>query len=194
MKFLVVLAALVTLVAADFVRVEFKLLEYSNNAGKGLLATGERCEKNRHCDPVMTGYVDTEKPLNAWPGPKADPKTWTSIFDVKDSDFVKVGKIVSRDVCDADYTKANLRAEVSDTNRFTSDKKINQFECLSGRDVARNEASASWSAPKQCDAKFNPTKVGLTYQWRAFEVSNAACGAAIGKTGPAKKPSSGIFG
>ncbi|OQV16852.1 hypothetical protein BV898_09024 [Hypsibius exemplaris] len=186
MKFLIILG-LLALVSADNVRVEFNLQQYDNNGG--LLASGKKC--GGACDPRIIGYVDTDKPLNAWPGPKTDEKTWAAIFEGKSTDSVKVNKIVSRDVCAADFNKANLRIKVIDVNKIFSNSDITQFECLSGgfSEVATSESRAQWSQPKACVGKFNPDKVRLMFTWRAFDVPTSECGRATGA--PSRQTSGG---
>lgn len=160
------------LAADDSVRVEFKLLDYTNL--DGLKASGKTCSRSG-CDVLMKGYVDTLKPLNSWPGSNSDPKTWAKIFD-QTTNKAKVNKIVSRDVCSGSYNKANLRVEVEDKNRIMSNEEIQEFECMSGRNVQSSESSAQWSDPVDCAGKFNPTKVKMTYSWRAFRVPVSQCG------------------
>jgi len=174
--------ALFTQVFGDYVRTEFKLTKLDNP--QGILANGNKCDIGSKCDPSMTGYVDTDKPLNVWPGPK--PKNeWAKIFEADDDDSPKINKIVSRDTCGSHpYSKANLRVDVVDKDVTTSDQ-MEQFECLSGREVQPRETNARWSTEKPCDSKFNPNKVKLNYSWRSFTIPERDCGRPIGSSKPA---------
>ncbi|XP_055337273.1 uncharacterized protein LOC129587506 [Paramacrobiotus metropolitanus] len=169
--------AIVALVAGNGVRVEYKLTQLHNP--QGILSTRKKCDVGSKCDPKLTGYVDTDSPLATWPGPKTK-KDWTKIFEASDEDSPKINKIVSRDCCSRDcYRKANLRIDAVDADVTTSDQ-MEQFECLSGRDVAASESQARWSTEKPCDAKFNPKDVKLNYSWRAFTIPDRECGRPVG--------------
>ena len=53
--------------------------------------------------------------------------------------------------------EAVLRVHIVDVGgALSSDKLVEDFECLSGSIVAPNEMQAQWSQEKSCQAKFNP--------------------------------------
>jgi len=174
---ILVLCTLAAVVAGDSMRVEFQLTKLENP--EGILANKKKCDIGSKCDPRLTGWVDTVKPLNTWPGEKP-VSGFTKIFESDDVDNTPVNKIVSRDVCvGSAFNKANLRVDLVDKD-VTTTEQIEQFECMSGRDVRLRESAAVWSAEKPCDAKFNPTKVKLLYKWRAFNVPDRECGRPVG--------------
>jgi len=175
--YLLVLCAVVATVAGDSMRVEFQLTKLENP--ESIIYNGKKCDVGSKCDPRLSGYVDTEKPLNAWPGSKP-LKQFTKIFESDNVDSTPVNKIVSRDVCAGSaYNKANLRVDLQDKDVTGSDQ-IEQFECLSGQDVRIREGASTWSAEKPCSAKYNPNKVKLLYKWRAFKVPDRECGRPVG--------------
>ncbi|XP_055337274.1 uncharacterized protein LOC129587507 [Paramacrobiotus metropolitanus] len=179
MKLFLLSCALVAVAVADNIRVEYRLVDYSNPGS--VLADGKtKCERSGPCDPKLTGEVDvTSSALNAWPDDKKVAK-WVTIFQKKSTDKDRVGKIVSRDICDGNFRKSNLRVQAMDVNTFSSNKEIQQFECLiSGgqRDVASSEQRAQWSEPKRCDQKYTkPGNAQLTYQWRVYSIPSRECG------------------
>ncbi|OQV16853.1 hypothetical protein BV898_09025 [Hypsibius exemplaris] len=173
------LSTLVITVAADSMRVEFQLTKLENP--EGILYNGKKCDIGSKCDPRLSGYVDTDKPLNAWPGSKPVSQ-FTKIFESDDQDSASVNKIVSRDVCvGSSFNKGNLRVDLVDKD-VTTTEQIEQFECMSGRDVRIREAAAVWSTEKPCESKFNPNKVKLMYKWRAFNVPDRECGRPVGSS------------
>ncbi|OQV16854.1 hypothetical protein BV898_09026 [Hypsibius exemplaris] len=168
----VLLLGVVGMVAGDSTRVEFKLYNFTSS---GQLHDGQKCDIGTHCDPRLRGYVDTQKPDSAWPGPLPLEK-WALIYEGLDIiDTARLGKIVSRDVCTDSYTKANLRVQVDEVDPTRIDK-MEQFMCLSGRDVQRSESAATWSRPAQCDAHYQPRANKLLYSWRAFTIPARECG------------------
>ncbi|XP_055337275.1 uncharacterized protein LOC129587508 [Paramacrobiotus metropolitanus] len=172
MEKLLFFLGVVAVVAADNTRVEFKLYNYTSS---GTLHNGDKCDIGTHCDPRLKGYVDTEKPDAPWPGPLPMEK-WALIYEGLDiANTARLNKIVSRDFCASPYKKSNLRVQVDEIDPTRVDK-MEQFMCLSGRDVARSERSAEWSDPKSCDAHYFPRKNKLLYSWRAYPISSSACG------------------
>jgi len=166
-----VVLGLAGLVAGDATRVEFKLYNYTSS---GQLHDGQKCDIGTHCDPRLKGYVDTEKPDAAWPGPLPLDK-WALIYEGLDiADTARLNKIVSRDICTGTYRKANLRVQVDEVDPTRIDK-MEQFMCVSGRDVQRSEAGAHWSNPTSCEAHYQ-RKNKLMYSWRAFTIPARECG------------------
>jgi len=179
---LLVLCAVVAMVAADGVRVEYRLSNFRNPGG--ILASGKKCDKgiNKKCDPLITASIDTDSPSAAWPGSKP-VRSWTKVFEADEADSVAVNKIVSKDICTSrsPFTRANLRVNVVDVDG-THNTPIEQFECLisaNARDIPRTESGATWSSEKSCTAKSNPDRVKLNYSWRAFSISDRECGKPI---------------
>jgi len=182
---LLVLFTLAAMVAADGTRVEYRLTRYQNP--EGIVSNGRKCDRGagKKCDPIITGSIDSDTPSAAWPGSKPI-KTWAKIFRQDEVDSAAVNKIVSKDICNGQYSRANLRVKVDDVDG-THTTPIEQFECLAGRDISPRESSAQWSPEKTCTAKFNPDKVKLNYSWRAFTIRDSECGRPIGGSSPSER-------
>ncbi|GAU99480.1 hypothetical protein RvY_10479 [Ramazzottius varieornatus] len=176
LRFLVA-CTLLSLVAADCTRVEYRLTNYKNPGG--VLASGKKCDpgSRRRCDPVIKAAIDTTEPNAPWPGSKP-VKQWTKVFEADEKDSAAVNKIVSKDVCTGTFRGANLRVSVDD-NDFDHTTPIEQFECDSGREVFPSEGQSAWSTEKSCRAKNNPETVKLMYSSRAFDIPCSTCGQPI---------------
>lgn len=177
---ILLLCAVATVVKGESVRVEYKLTKLQNPGG--IIYNGKKCDMGSKCDPRVSGYVDTEKALNAWPGPKPMSQ-FTKIYEDDDVDSPDIQKIVSRDICvGSSYTKSNLRVDAVDKD-LTGTDQMEQFECLSvggTRDVKASERSAAWSDERPCSGKYNPDKVKLIYQFRAYNIPERECGRPVG--------------
>jgi len=171
LKFLVICAWVG--MAAAAVRVEYRLSNYRNPGG--ILATGKKCDRgiNKHCDPLITATIDTDTPSDRWPGSKP-VNQWTKVFEADEKDSAAVNKIVSKDLCNRGYDRANLRVNVVDVDGDHT-TPIEQFECLAGPYVSRSELISEWSEEESCRAKYNPTSTKLMYKWRAFTISDRDC-------------------
>ncbi|XP_055337346.1 uncharacterized protein LOC129587569 [Paramacrobiotus metropolitanus] len=156
-------------------RVEVELRRLNNS--QGILHNGKMCDLTSSCDHRITGYFDTDRPMDPWPGMKAVDQ-WTLVFE-KDNDNVPiVNKIVSRDVCEMDIQRANLRLNVVDVDSLTKNDLVEQFECMVPveNNVATNINRAFWSTERACSAKFNPDKIRLNYRYRVFGIAPTDCG------------------
>ncbi|GAV02168.1 hypothetical protein RvY_12765 [Ramazzottius varieornatus] len=178
----VLVCALATAIAGESIRVEYKLTKLDNPGG--IIYNGKKCDMTGKCDPRLSGYVDTEKALNTWPGPKPLSQ-FTKIHEDDDVDSPSIQKIVSRDICvGSTYTKANLRVDAVDKD-LTGTDQMDQFECMSVgsfRDVKQSEQSATWSTERPCANKFQPDKVKLMYQFRAYKIPERECGRPVGSS------------
>lgn len=176
---ILLLCSLAALAAGDGTRIEFMLSDLKNP--KGILASGKKCDgSKRHCDTKITASIDSDSPNAAWPGYKPTSQ-WTKVFEADEKDSVAVNKIISKDICGAgrrSFDRANLRVFVVDKDG-DHETPIEQFECLSGREVAGRRTSSEWSQTAPCTAKFHPDRVKLNYQWRAYPISSSECDAPI---------------
>ncbi|XP_055337099.1 uncharacterized protein LOC129587390 [Paramacrobiotus metropolitanus] len=186
---LLALCSFVALVACDGTRVEFLLSDLKND--HGILTTGKRCDgrgSTRKCDTVITASIDTDTPSKAWPGYKPTSQ-WTKVLEADERESMAVNKIISKDICGSSssrrsFDRANLRVLVADKDPGNKFSPIEQFECMSGREVATRRGSSDWSPVQPCKAKFNPDKVKLNYQWRAYPISNSECNQPVGDDKP----------
>lgn len=170
------IGCLVGWVAGEPLRVEVELRRLNNS--EGILKSGVQCDLTSACDMRLTGYLDIDSALNAWPGSKAE-ETWVKIFERDNENTPVINKIVSRDDCSGLTTRANLRIKVVDVDSLTANDLIDNFECMvpvSGSNVATSAARAQWSTEKFCDTKFNPNRVTLKFRYRIFLIDSTDCG------------------
>ncbi|OQV16855.1 hypothetical protein BV898_09027 [Hypsibius exemplaris] len=155
-------------------RVELDLRRLNNSYA--LLQNGQQCDLTSACDMRIKGYLDTDSPLDAWPGSKP-LATWTKVFEKDNDNIPIINKIVSRDVCRGDITRANLRLLVVDVDSLTKNDLIEQFECMVPvENVASGMARATWSTERACDATFNPARIRLNFRYRVFHITLDECG------------------
>ncbi|OQV25415.1 hypothetical protein BV898_01091 [Hypsibius exemplaris] len=166
----------------DYIRIDTEVIQLLNP--QGLLATKKSCDSLSKCDPRVSVFLDTDKPLAAWPGAKTVPE-YTVLFEVSNTDSPIINKNVSKNICGGSVGKVNLRVDVVDVN-VGSNALIEDFECLFTADyrlVARDLSSAEWSPAQDCKPQHANNDIRLQYRYRIYDIPQAQCGIGL----PAKK-------
>ncbi|XP_055353595.1 uncharacterized protein LOC129599399 [Paramacrobiotus metropolitanus] len=192
---LFVIGALLTLGAADDIRVEFQLLDFTNKAraltdGTSKCPVKSFCTKGEPtCNIRLSRAVDKrlcpESSDQCFSSPITDPKfmEWRFVFYKGCSDQALVNRTLSLDNCNKKFQETKLQLKVIHQEKFNSaeDKDMQIFDCLTSgnaADVASNKRAAKWSQTKQCAQKYNkPENAKLSYQWRAYKIPKEQCGA-----------------
>lgn len=165
-----------------YFRVQAELLQLQNPLG--VRHDGTACDRFGICDPVIKVFLDTERPLAAFPGARYISQ-YERIFSAVDQNEPFINKKVSSDVCASSFSKANLRAYVKDDDSFLrlTDDHISDFDCLFSPSAAADEASAEWSKGEPCIGTTQPGKIKLFYRYRVFRIAPEECGKAHQPTG-----------
>ncbi|GAV02170.1 hypothetical protein RvY_12767 [Ramazzottius varieornatus] len=161
---------------AEPLRMEVELRRLNNSLG--ILKSGEQCDLTSACDMRLTGYLDIDAAMNAWPGSKPED-SWVKIVERDNENAPVINKIVSRDDCVGRTTRANLRIKAVDVDSLTANDLVDNFECMvpvSGSNIATSISRAQWSTEKFCDTKYNPGKITLKFRYRVFLIDPADCG------------------
>jgi len=154
------------------VRVEYELRKFTN--AQGIEQDGKKCSLlGGSCSHKLTGYIDPSSPAKGWPGTKR-VDDWPVIAQKKDNNLV-LSKVISADVCAGGFRQADLRIHVTDSG-MTSNKLVEDFDCISTPTVAPSELKATWSEEKNCQAKYNAGNNRLTYRVRAYNLPASSCG------------------
>lgn len=160
----------------DFFRIEVEIQKLENVGS--LRSDGKECDWKSKCDPVVSAAIDIEKPVSAFPGATPPVNTWPTIFTATDNDSPTIGASVNRDVCGGAVNKVNARVNILDADTPGLSDTINQFDCvyrLEASDIAEDALSAKWSAPFECTAYFQASKMKLYARQRAYQISEAIC-------------------
>ncbi|OQV16851.1 hypothetical protein BV898_09023 [Hypsibius exemplaris] len=154
------------------VRVEYELKKFSN--ARGTQQDGKKCSiLGGSCNHKFTGYIDTSSPVKGWPGTRG-VTDWPTLVEKKENSLI-LNKILSADICAGNFQVADLRVHVTDSG-MTSDKLVEDFDCLSSGSIAPTELKSTWSEEKECKARYNPGNNKLTYRVRAYALPTASCG------------------
>ncbi|XP_055341509.1 uncharacterized protein LOC129590354 [Paramacrobiotus metropolitanus] len=159
---------------AGYYRVQADLLQLQNPLG--VRHDGKPCDRLGVCDPVIKVFLDTERPMSAFPGPRYISQ-YTKIFSAVDQNEPVINKNVSVDICGQPFSKANLRAYVKDDDSFLrlTDDHISDFDCIFSPTPAADEASAQWSKGEPCQGTTQPGKIKLFYRYRVFTIPPEQC-------------------
>ncbi|XP_055353598.1 uncharacterized protein LOC129599402 [Paramacrobiotus metropolitanus] len=181
------------LAAADDIRVEIRVLDFSNKAR--VLADGvTKCKPNRceadqpPCDVrierAMNKSVCPQDSEKCFTSTTADPKSvnYESFYYYQCVDPGTLNHTFTQDTCNEKFKKINLPVHAYHAQYYVNPAPdIQYFDCYTSgnaADVAANQNAAKWSKVMSCDQKFkNPANAKLTYQWRAYHVPKEQCGA-----------------
>lgn len=179
------LFAVVSCQEAGFYRVETELIQLQNPMG--VSHDGSPCDRMGVCDPKIKVYLDTDRPLAAFPGNRFTSQ-YDRVFAATDNNSPMINKQISRDICGGTFSKGNLRVQVTDDDTFLrlTDDHISDFECLFSPTPAEDEATAQWTRGQSCVGSHNANKVKLFYNFRVFKIPQAECGRKSGIPPPPK--------
>ncbi|OQV22640.1 hypothetical protein BV898_03465 [Hypsibius exemplaris] len=173
--FLVVAVVVVKGQESGYYRVQAELLQLQDPLG--IRHDGKNCDSFDSCDPVIKVYLDTERPLAAFPGSRYISQ-YVRIFEAANQNEPIINKQISTDVCGAPFIKANLRAYVKDEDNILgmTDDHMSDFDCLFSPTPAADEASAAWSKGEMCTGFNQPGKIKLAFRYRVFRIAQEDCG------------------
>jgi len=159
----------------DYVRIEVEIIRLENPGG--ILGSGKRCDFTRKCDPKLTAYIDTSRPLAPWPG-SVPVKKWPIIFRATDNDSPQINKVLNTDICGGSVNKINVRVQAVDEDSISSNDDMNDFECtfdINPRDIALDASSVDFGPETQCKSSKLGDKIKLFARERAYQIPAGFC-------------------
>ncbi|XP_055346734.1 uncharacterized protein LOC129594165 isoform X2 [Paramacrobiotus metropolitanus] len=160
----------------SFMKVDVELIQLLNP--QGLLANGQRCDTTNDCDPSLSIFLDTIRPLMAWPGDK-DVSEYTKVFKTSNQNSPIIHNNVSRIVCGGSINKVNLRVNVVDGDTFSGADLIDNFNCVFSPEmntIANSWELAEWSPTEDCVPLHQSHRVRLLYRYRVYAIPQSECG------------------
>jgi hypothetical protein len=165
-----------------YVRIQVEFVRFTND--KGIAWDGSKCDTFTDCDPVVTAYIDTERPFAEFPG-SVDSQHWPQILRLEKRntfDFAKHNNL-TRDVCGAPYKRATLRVLVEDHDGASKNDLMNKFDCDLSAEPDTNGFASTWQTenctPKATNAEAK--KMRLTIRYKVFQVQRFQCDPNTGK-------------
>jgi len=154
-----------------YVRIQIELVKFSND--KGVTIDGSKCDSFGQCDPIVRGFLDTERPNADFPGAR-DSKYWPVIFQTDDKntfDFRNAN--LTRDVCGVPYRDVTLRVLIEDEDAISKNDIVNKFDCPITREPDSSEILATWHSnictPKQ------QSQMKLTFRYKVYVIPRSRC-------------------
>ncbi|OQV15540.1 hypothetical protein BV898_10262 [Hypsibius exemplaris] len=134
------------------------------------------------CDPKISVAIDYETPNNDFGKDSVPYSRYVQVFDGSGLANVDINKIVSKDVCNHDTRKVNVRVRAVDKDWIRNDE-IDHYSCfiLTTDPPAEDEKSARWSEEKTCVGHNGSHKIIWKYRW--FFIPESDCKEIAGSSG-----------
>ncbi|OQV23708.1 hypothetical protein BV898_02444 [Hypsibius exemplaris] len=160
----------------EFIRIDVELVQLLNP--QGVAQTGKPCDPTGACDPFITAYLDADKPLASWPGPKTLPE-FTKVFKASNTNSPIINKNITKTICGGSVNKLNLRVHVMDSDTLSHNDPIGDFACVFAvnyRLVAPDISSSDWMPTQDCIALNQKNDIRLQYRYRVYDIPQSECG------------------
>jgi len=157
-----------------YVRVEVEFIRFTND--KGIAWDGSKCDTFTACDPIVTAYIDTDRPNAEFPG-SIDSQHWPQIVRLeKQNSFEFTKANLTRDVCGAPYKKSTLRVLIEDHDGASKNDLVNKFDCdISGE--PESNSFVAWQT-ENCVTKATNAeakKMRLTIRYKVYQIQRFQC-------------------